>query len=145
MTLSRVTVFLILGISLVVGQAGTAWAQTAGTGTLVGTVTDSTGAVVVGAIVTVVNTATSFTSKTPTSAQGTYYVPYLAPGSYRLTVEAAGFKRYVRDEILVSSGEVPRIDLQLEVGAMAESVTVTSASPSARNRNVFFRSDHRGR
>ena len=128
MTLSRVTIFIAC-VAPVVGLAGSAWAQTAGTGTVVGTVTDSTGAVVVGAAVTVVNTATSFTSKTPTSAQGAYYVPYLAPGSYRLTVEAAGFKRYVRDEILVSSGEVPRIDLQLEVGAMAESVTVTSASP----------------
>ena len=44
-------------------------------------------------------------------------------------MEAASFKRYVSDGILVSAGEVPRIDVKLEVGAMAESVTVTGASP----------------
>src|ERR1035437_7544464 len=110
-------------------STGVMLAQTAGTGTLVGTVTDSTGAVMVGASVTVTNVATSFTSKTVTSAAGAYYVPYLAPGTYRLTVEGAGFKRSVSDGILVSAGEVPRIDVKLEVGAMAESVTVTAASP----------------
>ena len=111
-----------------IGAAGL-WAQTASTGTLVGTVTDSTGAVVVGASVTVVNDATSFTNKSQTSAQGAYYVPYLAPGSYRLTIEAQGFKRYIRNDIVVSSGEVPRIDVQLEVGDVAESVSVSAASP----------------
>jgi hypothetical protein len=93
--------------------------------------------IVVNAIVTVVNTVTSFTSKTPTSAQGTYYVPYLAPGAYRLTVEAAGFKRYVRDEILVSSGEVPRIDLQLEVGAMAACTTSYAVAEFIPARQFF--------
>ena len=59
--------------------------------------------------------------------------------------EALGFKRYVREEILVNSGEVPRIDLQLEVGAMAESVTVTSASPLLETETSSSRSDHRWR
>jgi len=110
-------------------SAGAIVAQTAGTGTLVGTVTDSTGAVMVGASVTVTNPATSFTSKTLTSATGAYYVPYLAPGTYRLTVEQTGFKRAVSDGILISAGEVPRIDVKLEIGQLAESVTVTGASP----------------
>ena len=104
-------------------------AQTGGTGTLVGTVTDSTGAVMVGAKVTAVNSATGFTSDTITSATGAYHVAYLAPGSYRLTVEAPGFKRFVNGGITINAGEVPRIDVKLEVGAQAESVTVTSASP----------------
>src|ERR1039458_6652086 len=119
---------LKLGL-IVLLSAGVMLAQTAGPGTLVGTVTDTSGAVVPGASVTVTNAATSFVSKTVTSTAGAYYVPYLAPGSYRLTVEAAGFKRYVSDGVLVSAGEVPRIDVKLEVGAMAESVTVTAASP----------------
>ena len=55
-------------------------------------------------------------------------------------MEAAGFKRYIRDEILVSAGEVPRIDLQLEVGAMAESVTVTGASPLLETDTSVVRS-----
>jgi hypothetical protein len=115
--------------SVILLCAGVMLAQTAGTGTLVGTVTDSTGAVMVDANVTVTNVATAFVSKAVTSAAGAYYVPYLAPGTYILTVEAAGFKKYVNDGVLISAGEVPRIDVKLEVGAMAESVTVTSASP----------------
>ena len=117
------------GLFLILLQAAPTWAQGAATGTLVGTVSDTTGAVLVGASVTVTNVATAFTSKTMTSATGAYYVPYLAPGTYRLTVEAASFKKYVHDGILVSAGEVPRINVKLEVGAMAESVTVTGASP----------------
>jgi len=110
-------------------SAGVMLAQTTGTGTLVGTVTDSTGALVANASVIATNVATSFVSKTVTSAEGAYYIPYLAPGTYRLTVESTGFKKSVSDGVIVSSGEVPRIDVKLEVGAIAETVTVTAASP----------------
>ena len=116
----------ILALALVCAFPLVSWAQDT---TMSGTVTDSTGAVMVGANVTVTNPATSFTSKTLTSATGTYYVPYLAPGTYRLTVEQTGFKRTVSDGILISAGEVPRIDVKLEIGQLAESVTVTGASP----------------
>jgi len=74
--------------------AGCVWAQTTGTATLVGTVTDQSGARVAGAQVTVVNTATGFTSNTVTTPEGDYYVPYLIPGPYMLTVEATGFKKF---------------------------------------------------
>jgi uncharacterized surface anchored protein len=66
--------------------ASSALAQTSGTATLVGTITDSTGAVMTGAQVKVLNTGTSFLSETVTTAEGSYYVPYLMPGTYRLTV-----------------------------------------------------------
>jgi hypothetical protein len=119
----------VAGLILILSQAAPLWPQGAATGTLVGTVTDTSGAVMTGANVTITNVATSFISKTVTSESGSYYVPYLAPGTYQLTVEANGFKKYVRDGILVSAGEVPRIDVKLEVGAMVESVTVSGASP----------------
>jgi len=115
--------------SIILLSAGVMLAQTTGTGTLVGTVTDSTGALVANASVVATNVATSFVSKTVTSAEGAYYIPYLAPGTYRLTVESTGFKKSVSDGVIVSSGEVPRIDVKLEVGAIAETVTVTAASP----------------
>ena len=67
------------------------------TATIRGTVTDPAGAVVAGAKVTVVNTATSFVTATETAADGGYYVPYLTPGDYRMTVNAAGFKESVRE------------------------------------------------
>jgi len=103
--------------------------QTAGTGTLVGTVTDTTGAVVVGAKVTVVNTGTSFTSEAVTNNDGAYYIPYLAPATYRMTVESAGFKRYLREGLIIRTGEIPRIDVQMEIGGVTESIQVTGAPP----------------
>src|SRR5262249_30017059 len=99
------------------------------TATLVGAVRDSTGAVVPNAKGTVVNTETSFLSETTTSADGSYYVPYLNPGSYRITLEAAGFKRAVHDGVIVRSGETPRVDVTLEVGSVTEAVEVSAQSP----------------
>src|ERR1043166_4711020 len=80
-------------------------AQTGGSATLVGTVKDSSGSVVAGAKITVVNTATSFVTATETAADGGYYVPYLTPGDYRMTVNAAGFKESVREGLTLRSAE----------------------------------------
>src|SRR6476620_5878499 len=85
-------------------MASAVFAQTAGTGTLVGTITDSTGAIIGGAKVTVVNMDTAFVSEATASAEGSYYVPYLSPGTYRMTIETAGFKKYVRDGIIIRIG-----------------------------------------
>src|SRR5437588_11920659 len=93
-------------------------AQTGGGATLVGTVTDSSGAVVAGAKVTVVNTGTNFVTETTTNADGAYYVPYLIPGDYRVTVTSTGFKEFVRGGLTLRSAQVPRIDIKLEVGAV---------------------------
>lgn len=116
-------------IALCLFFLGSLRAQTAGTATLVGTISDSTGAVVIAAKVTVVNQNTSFVSESTTNNEGAYYVPYLAPGTYRLSTEAAGFKKYVREGIVLRTGEMPRLDIQLEVGAVTESVNVTGAPP----------------
>jgi len=104
------------------------WSQAAGTATLVGRIGDSSGSVIPGAKVVVVNVDTAFVSVTVTTAEGTYNVPYLAPGSYRMTVESTGFKKYVRDGIQLRTGETPRIDIALEVGAVTESVQVDGAA-----------------
>ena len=119
----------ILSFAIAVVVVVASFAQSAGTGTLVGTVTDSTGAVVGSARVTIVNNETAFVSNTATSAEGSYTAPYLAPGIYRLTVEAAGFKRYIQSNIPVRSGEVPRVDIKLEVGAVTESISVSGSAP----------------
>lgn len=104
------------------------WSQAAGTATLVGRIGDSSRSVIPGAKVVVVNVDTAFVSVTVTTAEGTYNVPYLAPGSYRMTVESTGFKKYVRDGIQLRTGETPRIDIALEVGAVTESVQVDGAA-----------------
>ncbi|MGH9629612.1 MAG: carboxypeptidase-like regulatory domain-containing protein, partial [Bryobacteraceae bacterium] len=114
---------------LLLAAAALAFAQTTGTATLVGTVTDAQGAVVPGAKVVVRNTGTSFVHESVTSPEGTYYVPYLSPGDYELIVEGPGFKRYVRSGIILRTGETPRINVQLELGSVTESITVDAAPP----------------
>ena len=98
---------LCLATVLVAVASVPVFAQTAGSATLVGTVTDSTGALVPGAKVVVVHTGTSFRSETTTSAEGNYTIPYLSPGTSQITLEAAGFKRYVRDGPLRSANPGP--------------------------------------
>ena len=111
-------------------------AQTGGGATLVGTVKDGTGAAVAQASVTVVNTATSFVTTTVTTGEGAYYVPYLIPGDYRVTVKAPGFKEFVREGLTLRSAEVPRVDIVLELGAVTESVTVSGAATLLNTENV---------
>jgi hypothetical protein len=107
----------------------TAFAQTTGTATIVGNITDSSGAVIAGARVKVVNTNTSFLSETVSSPEGSYYVPNLIPGDYQITVEVSGFKTQVRDGMTLRINETPRIDVRMEVGNITDSVKVTAATP----------------
>jgi len=109
--------------------AACAFAQGTGSATLIGNVTDSSGAAIAGAKITVVNTGTQFTSTSATNAEGAYYVPYLIPGMYRLTIEVAGFKAYHRDGIELRINESPRINVQMEVGNVTESVNVNATTP----------------
>jgi hypothetical protein len=119
--------FFRLALSLVLITA-CAFGQAARTGTLVGTVTDSTGAVVPSAQVTVKNLETSFVSKGETNSEGAYYIPFLVVGNYELTVGAGGFKSFVQTGIQIRAAEVPRIDVRLEIGATTESVLVTGGA-----------------
>jgi hypothetical protein len=84
--------FTLLGLLSVMFHAAALIGQTGGGATLVGTVKDSSGSVVPAATVKVVNTETSFLTQTTTQPDGSYYVPYLTPGNYRVTVSAPGFK-----------------------------------------------------
>ena len=115
--------------TVVFAASAACFAQTSGTGSLVGTVRDTSGALVAGAKVSIVNTETQFVSNTVTSAEGAYAVPYLAPGSYRITIEASGFKKFNQTGVEVRTGEAPRIEIKLEVGAVSESINVMSGAP----------------
>ncbi len=136
MTHRRTVGFLATALMTLMVTAPTAMAQTGGGATLVGTVKDSTGSVVAGAKVTVVNTGTSFVTETSTAADGGYYVPYLIPGDYRVKVNAAGFKEFVREGLTLRSAEVPRVDLVLEVGGVTESITVSGSASLLNTENV---------
>src|ERR1051326_2488429 len=95
-----------------------------GAATILGNVTDTSGAVVPGAKVTFINTETNFHFEGVTNQEGYYYVPYLRPGIYNVTIDAAGFKRFVRARIELRTNDQPRIGASLEVGPRAESVLV---------------------
>ncbi len=99
------------------------------TATLVGTVTDTTGSVVSGATVNVTNVDTQVVTPGKTNQDGAYYVPFLTPGNYQLSIESAGFKRFVQSGMALNAGETPRIDVKLEVGAATDQISVTSAAP----------------
>ena len=102
-------------------------------GALTGTVTDSTGAVVPGATVTVTNKATGISETTTSNAQGSYTFPLLQPGTYQADAELQGFKKYVRDGILVEVAQTTRVDIHLQVGTVAESILVAGMSPLVRS------------
>ncbi|MEO5923928.1 MAG: TonB-dependent receptor [Bryobacteraceae bacterium] len=101
------------------------WAQT-GLATLTGTVTDQTGAVMADVTVQATQVATGTTLEAATSATGNYTITPLRPGDYEVTVERAGFKTYKRAGITLAAAQILRLDVQLEVGATTDSVTVTA-------------------
>ncbi|MEO8368398.1 MAG: carboxypeptidase-like regulatory domain-containing protein [Candidatus Solibacter sp.] len=98
-------------------------------GTILGRLTDNSGAVVPGGAIQVTNIATGVTLKSATNEEGNYYVPFLIPGLYRITAEKPGFKRAVRDQIELNVNARLEMNLTLEVGAAAETITVTGEAP----------------
>jgi hypothetical protein len=98
-------------------------------GSISGTVTDPSGAGVVGARVTVTNSGMGTQSSTVTTGTGEYTVPQLAAGTYSVTVVASGFTTLIHNGITVSVGETATVDLQLAVGHATTSITVTANAP----------------
>jgi len=95
-------------------------------GTITGTVVDPSGAVVGNASIEVRNAATGQVVKTVTTATGNYTAAQLPVGAYELSVTLTGFKSYKRAGLSLAAAQIMRIDVQLEVGSQAESVTVTA-------------------
>src|ERR1051325_10083033 len=97
-------------------------------GEITGEVKDSAGAVVVGARVTVTNTATAATRETVTTGAGVYSFPAMQPGVYDIQVEHPGFRRSLRSAVELQVQQTARIDFVLEVGQVNESIQVTSSA-----------------
>lgn len=125
----------IRGISVTLAlAAGTLLAQN--TGEITGTVADASGAVIVGAAVTITNTATSQTREVTTNQAGNYSVPYLVPGTYDLRVETSGFKSVSRRGVEIQVGAVARIDFAMEVGEVSQRVEVSGGAPLLTTENA---------
>lgn len=113
-------------LAILLLAAGRLFAQAGATGTILGTVTDSTGAIVPGAKVTVTNTATNVALQTVSSSAGDYNAPSLNPGPYRVTVEAPGFQKSVTNAITLAVDEKTRVDVSLKPGTVNTTLEVTA-------------------
>ncbi len=98
-------------------------------GTITGTITDPAGAVVPNAAVEATNQATAVKFAAGASATGNYTLGNVPVGTYELTVTVAGFKKFVRPNIIVQVGETIRVDATLEVGQTTETITVNEEAP----------------
>ncbi|MBK7930754.1 MAG: TonB-dependent receptor [Bryobacterales bacterium] len=87
---------------------------------------DASGSAVPNAKIQAVSVATTETSNATSDASGVYTIPFLRPGGYKLTVTANGFKTFNRENITLTVGQSAGIDVNLEVGALTESVNVTA-------------------
>ncbi|MFZ1939927.1 MAG: carboxypeptidase regulatory-like domain-containing protein [Terracidiphilus sp.] len=110
------------------GFAQASWGQ-AVSATLVGTVTDNTGAIVPRASVDILENATGIKHTDITNASGNYSFPDLTPGTYAVTVSSPGFKKETRSGVDVAVNTTTRVDITLQPGSITETVTVTGAPP----------------
>ena len=106
------------------------------TATIVGTVTDTTGAVIPGAKVTVSNPDKGYIRNLATNSEGIYQAPALPIGDYTVIAETAGFRKLTRSGIALTAGQVQRVDLQLQVGLTTEEVTVTGNLPHVQTETA---------
>lgn len=116
--------------ALLTGSQGLFGQASAINGQIVGTVQDSTGAVVAGATVKIVNVNTGFAQEGTTESSGLYRFGLLPLGTYEVTAEAAGFAAAKRVNIPVNAGSTVTIDFSLTVSAVSSEIIVTDAAPA---------------
>ena len=131
----RVAAFVIAALlaPLGFGQANLA--------TLTGLVTDSGGGVIPGADVTVINTGTAISRDQTTNAVGSFTFPALIPGDYQLIVTSEGFQQHVEQGIVLRTGDNRRIDIELQLGQVTESVTVDAQLVALNTENGMIKGD----
>jgi hypothetical protein len=125
---------LLAALLLLVSPA--AFAQAGGKGTLQGTVTDATGAIIPGAQVTVTQTATGLASAQKTTSAGFYSISSLDPGMYTVTVQAPGFARFVQQNVTLDALQVFGVNAKLQAGGTETTITVSDAPPAIDSTNA---------
>ena len=127
--MSKITVtrfaYLLVVLAFVTMSA---FAQQTNVGGITGTVTDSSGAIIPGAEVVAVDQATQGSSKASSSSTGIYTLPLLPIGTYTVAVTKEGFQKFVKTNVPVLSGETFTVDIILAVGAVTQTVTVSSTA-----------------
>ncbi|MBO0799391.1 MAG: carboxypeptidase regulatory-like domain-containing protein, partial [Blastocatellia bacterium] len=98
-------------------------------GTIIGRITDASGGTLPGVQVRVVNTATNVIATATTNEAGSFNVPFLIPGAYRVTAELNGFKKFILDDVEVRVAETVELNLHLEIGNVSEATEVRGETP----------------
>src|SRR4051812_15201593 len=98
-------------------------------GTINGRVMDPSGAIVPGAEVRAINEQTNVIASAKTNDAGNYSIPFLVPGTYKLSADLTGFKKTEKPGITLRVGDVLNVDLTLEVGTASETVEVSGGTP----------------
>src|SRR5882672_11221079 len=131
--MKRLEMFGALWLILLVAEA--ALLAQSPTGTITGSVTDPSGAVIPEVQISIVNVDTGLRRAFVTGLDGSYSASALPPGSYVVTAEAAGFSTLVRQAV-VEAGTTTAVDLSFQVGEVTEQVTVEGASPQLHYDSV---------
>jgi hypothetical protein len=125
----------LLGLMIAAIVPGVAFAQT-GAASLTGLVTDQSGASAPGVTVTATNQATNVAYTATSNAAGSYTIPSVPVGTYVVKAELQGFKTSATRPMRVEAKQVARLDFRLEVGALSDSVEVTSQVPLLQTETV---------
>ena len=125
---ARLCIILSLACSSAFGQVTT--------GTILGSVTDSTGAAVSAATITITEVNKNTTSRAQSDDSGSFNVPFLVPGTYTIAVEKQGFKKGVQTNLLLEVDQKARTDFQLSIGNVSETVEVTASAPLVRSESA---------
>jgi hypothetical protein len=106
------------------------------TASIVGTVTDASGAVIPGAAIAAKNNATAGEFSATSNEQGTFTIPAVDPGNYTVTVTLMGFKTWVANDVRVNAGTPSSVRVTLEVGGLEETVTVTGGTEIVQTQSA---------
>jgi hypothetical protein len=117
--------FVLFGL---IASASLLYSQSATSGAIIGTIKDPTGAIVQGATLTLVETATNQSQTTTTDAGGRFFFPSVAPGQYSLTIAAKGFRKTTVNQLTIEVSKTATVDQVLELGAASEVVEVQASS-----------------
>lgn len=98
-------------------------------GTILGRLTDPSGAVMAGVEVRATNTGTGVAAAAKTNEAGNFLLPYLIPGEYSVQAEMAGFKKFIRDRVQVRVGDAVEVNIEMQLGSTSESVEVRAETP----------------
>ena len=119
---------LVLGAAISMAQTERA--------SVIGNVTDTTGAPMAGVVVTVTNDGTNTVTRLTTDDSGAYQAVNLIPGSYSINATHAGFKATIFRNFVLQVGQAARLDIQMEVGSVEQAVEVTGAIPLLQTENA---------